>query len=900
MEVCAETANIVSIQCVISENKPCIISYYCYMYMLNNIILIKFFLSIYFSAGDTMNIRCVRPLLLCSVLIFYSCYNIGATALAPDFGEDGRVAVALGTYGDLANAVVIQPDEKILVAGSTSNTANQDFMLFRLLTDGSMDPEFNIDGTVSTQVGAFDDEILALALQQDGKIIAAGYSSNAGNHDFAMVRYNSNGSLDRNFGFEGMVVTAVGESDDDITDVAIQDDGKIVLIGTALGKNGRVVVLARYLPNGTPDPSFADNGFSLSVVGLDAQAESVVLADDGRIIISGVYTDADKAGLMLIGFNETGKLERDFGYHGVATPADSSVYSEGYGIFLREDGRLLVAGSVGKPGERDATLFQFGADGLPDSEFADNGAMVTVIERSDDVLYDVIVTKEIIAATGVKIAEDGRREALLLTYAEETQTDALEEEAVKNTHQLTTEIVTAEGDNEEGSAVALAAVDPGSVVVVGASGIEEISNAEVSKYTLFNANLYGASNRLGPNNQFILTGEPYDVTRTTAIIPVEILTGLGLVSERGIVFDTVPNPVLKDSSSSTDNANSDSGATTNDDIGSNDDIDTTAPAITNQTSSSFSKDALVTLSVSTDEAAICKYNQDSDADYSAMGGAFSNIASTSHSVELAPFSEAGIYSYYVRCVDGDGNTNSAGTKVSFTITDNVSQADLFFFQEGEQTAATATFASSNRIIQTGLHATLETFGSLFVSTAIAQENNTADSSTTATTDSTTEDDFLEEGSVSGGSGTGLFSAKVEGLKPGTFFYARAYAVIGGITYYGNQVGFRTSDSCFVATAAFGSVFHPSVKILRDFRDQFMSANPLSSALVNLYYRCSPPVADIISRNNILRVITRALLLPIVGSAWLTMQLGWIWLLLPAMVFSWILLTIYRKQRTDCI
>ena len=89
-----------------------------------------------------------------------------ATSLDTGFGDNGKVAVDLGSYGDQANAVLVQPDGKILVGGSTSNTADLDFMLFRLLADGSLDPEFNIDGTVSTAVGSDDDEVFALALQE--------------------------------------------------------------------------------------------------------------------------------------------------------------------------------------------------------------------------------------------------------------------------------------------------------------------------------------------------------------------------------------------------------------------------------------------------------------------------------------------------------------------------------------------------------------------------------------------------------------------------------------------------------------------------------------------------------------------------------------------------------------
>ncbi|MCI5220795.1 MAG: hypothetical protein D3914_16775, partial [Candidatus Electrothrix sp. LOE2] len=144
-----------------------------------------------------------------------------AAALDIGFGDNGKVAVDLGSYGDQANAVLVQPDGKILVGGSTANSANLDFMLFRLLADGSLDPEFNIDGKVSTAIGSDDDEVFALALQKDGRILAAGYSSKDGSRDFALARYNSDGSLDPDFGTGGMAVKSVSDSDDEITGVAV-------------------------------------------------------------------------------------------------------------------------------------------------------------------------------------------------------------------------------------------------------------------------------------------------------------------------------------------------------------------------------------------------------------------------------------------------------------------------------------------------------------------------------------------------------------------------------------------------------------------------------------------------------------------------------------------------------
>lgn len=1113
-----------------------------------------------------MNLRPARLVFLCSLLFLLGCASAFAAAPGLDttFGANGRVAVELGTYGSRANAVAVQPDGKIVVAGSSASTSEKDFMLFRLLADGSLDPEFDNDGTVTTAVSPADDEVLSLALQPDGKIIAAGYSSNDDkNRDFAMVRYNSDGSLDTSFGINGMAVTAIGSSHDEITDVTVQDDGGIVITGSALDSSGhQVVVLGRYLADGTPDSSFAEDGFSLSIVGFDAQAESVVTDADGRILVSGSYSDAKRTGLMVLGFDAKGQLDKQFGESGIAVPADSSVFSEGYGMFLAEDGTILVAGSVGKEGERDAALFRFTSDGKPDSSFENNGVVVTAASVKDDVLYDVAVIGETIAASGFKTVDE-RREFLLITYA------ASQDDPAK----LSAAIATTGSSNGEDTSTALAAASDNSMVVVGESTADADSSALVSKYAM-TAEDGGTAAAIGgteSGNQYILTGQPYEVTRTTAIIPAKILAGLGSVTKRGIVFSTAPNPVLKDDSSN--NGSTDDGpaisnlspsgtvSTTSVTLSLTTDVEatckysltaetdydqmekdctaatggkshsaqvsgleagkeytyyvrckntstnavnTTDKEISFTVQSSSADEGPVrsdlspagpintisaTLSLTTDVDAICKYDVTSGTDYEQMANTFSETGGTAHSTQVsglevvdgktytyyirckntateevnttdsiisfamqkngdtkdeAPpeiknntgeqvnssssvilsistneeahcgyYKDADVsydkmiafavttdgkthtadlntlsasavpYVYYARCKDEAGNTNSSGKKISVIATpvvitnsnfasgklklttdvaatcrcnkgidafyDNMNEeftpsadgktheVDISSLSAGSYVyyarckdasdnesakateivvtvAAASVFQEHSQLIAFSdqiIRKSLQSADSFFVGTALAADatistdstpaststgNSSASSSSASSTDSK-EEEFLEEGNTSEGTGTGAFSSRLENLKPGTFFYARAYAVKNSAVYYGNQVGFRTADSCFVATAAFGSIFHPSVQILRDFRDRFMIGNAFSRALVNFYYRHSPPLADVISQNSTLRFAVRMLLLPVVGLAWLVMQFGLLLLLPVALTACWHGLRAMRMTRS---
>ncbi|WP_417914309.1 delta-60 repeat domain-containing protein [Candidatus Electronema sp. JM] len=815
-------------------------------------------------------------LLVLGTLILSAAAPVSAAVLDSSFGHDGRVAVELGTGGSRANAVLAQPDGKILVAGSSSNGADRDFMLFRLLPDGSLDQEFNQTGTVITPLSSFDDEALSVALQPDGKILAAGYSSSDKDRDFALVRYNSDGSLDQSFGKNGVAVSPVGSSHDEITDVAAQADGGIIITGSAQGSSGRAVVLGRYLPNGTLDATFAEKGFALSMVGVDAQAESVALGNNGQLLVSGTYSDGQRRSLMVLSFASSGHLNQNFGEKGVAVPADSSTFSEGYGMVLNDKGGIVVAGSVGKEGARDAALFGFTAEGRPDSSFEQNGVLVSSAGEGDDALLDVTAAGETLSAAGFKTTGE-QREFLLVTYHKGTAQENIggSSLAMQTGGQLQADALSTGFSSGKDTSTAIAALSATSLVAVGESAAEQAqSSAAVSKYALntvgsgaTNLNLNSASSTntntlLDQGNQYLVTEEPYEVTRTTAIVPAKVLESLGNVTARGIVFGTMPNPMLTNSASA----------------------NTGAPAVTNNSASSTSSNsstASANLSLTTDINATCKYGTTAGVSYENIENTFSTTGTTIHSQIVTGLTN-GYRTYYARCKNiSSGVTNTTDTEISFTVTTG--------------TAYTAPEHSQQLIAVSGkiMSGALQNVGSLFVSTAFAQ--TTGVTATTGSTNNTTATNFLEKGSTSEGSGSGAFSSKLTNLKPGTFFYARAYATVGGVTYYGNQVGFRTADSCFIATAAYGSMFHPSVQVLREFRDHFLSKNSLGQRLTELYYSYSPSVADLISRHGELRFAVRMLLLPVTGAAWMALYFGlWI-LLLPvaALLGVWFLLRKFK-------
>lgn len=199
-------------------------------------------------------------------------YNTNGS-LDTSFGTGGKVTTSFGAGDHIGYAVIIQTDGKIVVAGSaTTGSPSLSFALARYNTDGSLDTSFGTGGKVTTSFGTDADEAYAVALQTDGKIIAAGRTdtNNDSCTDFALVRYNTNGSLDTGFGTGGLAKTDFEDPENPNTDqiqaIVVMDDDKIMAVGSVGGYIG----MASYSSNGSPDTAFGTGGkfYSLSLPGL--------------------------------------------------------------------------------------------------------------------------------------------------------------------------------------------------------------------------------------------------------------------------------------------------------------------------------------------------------------------------------------------------------------------------------------------------------------------------------------------------------------------------------------------------------------------------------------------------------------------------------------------------------
>jgi len=311
------------------------------------------------------------------------------------FGSGGLVITDFGSFTDIGQSIAIQPDGKIVVAGYTTAIPNlnnfaidpANFALARYTPTGTLDSGFGSGGIVITDFGS-DDSGNSVAIQSDGKIIVAGSTASGPNlYNFALARYTPIGTLDSGFGSGGLVITDFGSFFDIGQSIAIQPDGKIVAAGyTASGPNPNNFALARYTPTGILDSGFGSGGLVITDFGADDDSgNSVAIQPDGKIVVAG-YTTAipnlnnfanDPANFALARYTPTGTLDSGFGSGGIVI-TDFGEDDSGNSVAIQSDGKIVVAGSTASgPNPINFALARYTPTGILDSGFGSEGLVIT-------------------------------------------------------------------------------------------------------------------------------------------------------------------------------------------------------------------------------------------------------------------------------------------------------------------------------------------------------------------------------------------------------------------------------------------------------------------------------------------------------------------------------------------
>jgi uncharacterized delta-60 repeat protein len=342
--------------------------------------------------------RLVQCLLWCLCLVFtivllpidlvvplYAGFD-GLGDLDSTFGTNGKVTTDFGA-ADAAFSLAIQPDRKITVAGLAYNGSDDDFALVRYNSDGSLDTAFGTNGKVTTDFDGEYDSAHALALQPDGKIVVVGYADTYPDSDFALVRYNSDGSLDQAFDNDGKVRTDFGGVDYAFA-VAIQPDSNIVLAGYTFRptENEMKIAVARYNLDGSLDATFDSDGKAITAIGKRSSAFALALQSDGKIVVAGDTYNAsgDDVEVAVVRYNHDGSLDTTFDNDGIVTTDFTGFYDTAFAVTLQTDGKLVVAGSAGTLPNTDCMLARYNSDGSLDVDFGNAGRVVTDLAGYDD------------------------------------------------------------------------------------------------------------------------------------------------------------------------------------------------------------------------------------------------------------------------------------------------------------------------------------------------------------------------------------------------------------------------------------------------------------------------------------------------------------------------------------
>jgi uncharacterized delta-60 repeat protein len=262
--------------------------------------------------------------------------------LDTSFGINGKLTTDFDGNYDAADSIFIQPDGKILAAGYAKFGYGERYALVRYKTDGSLDPSFGTDGKTSTVAGV-QSFAKSLSVLADGKILLAG-SLNNDYPEFGVARYNANGSLDTNFGTKGIVTTDFTSTYDNASSMAVQVDGKIIIAGSAYNPTLQVSVfaIARYNSDGSIDTNFGNNGkLTTDFEGINEGGNSVIIQTDGKIVVAGSASN----NFALARYNTDGSLDGSFDGDGKVT-TDFGGSEGGNSVIIQTDGKIVVAGST--------------------------------------------------------------------------------------------------------------------------------------------------------------------------------------------------------------------------------------------------------------------------------------------------------------------------------------------------------------------------------------------------------------------------------------------------------------------------------------------------------------------------------------------------------------------------
>ncbi|MFT3910632.1 MAG: T9SS type A sorting domain-containing protein [Ferruginibacter sp.] len=335
-------------------------------------------------------------------------YNPDGT-LDDSFDGDGRLIIGLeATSHEDAFGMALQTDGKIVLVGYTSinsSTSGYDLLIVRLNPDGSMDNSFDGDGMVITDFNGGAQIGTSVVIQPDGKIVVDGHHRNNGSvkNDFFIARYNSDGSPDISFNGDGKRITDFNGENDFDEEMVMQDDGKFLIGGWSSNGIKNQFAIARYNSDGTLDDSFDGDGMLTTDLGVtDDKGRAIVVQANGDIVVAGQATVGSDVVFALARYKQDGSLDNSFNGNGkVITPVAGYTFNSIQHLVIQNDGKIIAVGGVDdNVANRNCVLLRYTSAGVLDNSFGVNGVAYADFGIGYEGLYDVKLVGDTIYAAG--------------------------------------------------------------------------------------------------------------------------------------------------------------------------------------------------------------------------------------------------------------------------------------------------------------------------------------------------------------------------------------------------------------------------------------------------------------------------------------------------------------------
>ncbi len=307
-----------------------------------------------------------------------------AGVLDATFSGDGIQTTSFGAGDDKANDIAMDYAGRIVAVGSSEVGAGNRFAIARYLSNGTLDNAFDSDGMVLTSFSTGNNDVaVAVAIQTDNKIVVGGLRESSAVNGFGLARYNTNGSLDNSFDGDGLVTTEIDTaSGSELHDVIVQPDGRIVAVGRTLRPISQIAV-ARYLSNGALDTTFNSTGILAASLTAGSDVAFGVAYDQGRLVITGHAVGTSSTyDLALARITSNGAFDVSFGTGGFTRIAVGSNDEFGYACVLQPNGKTVAAGfSFGS--NYDFATIRVNSNGGLDTHFGTAGAVTANINGND-------------------------------------------------------------------------------------------------------------------------------------------------------------------------------------------------------------------------------------------------------------------------------------------------------------------------------------------------------------------------------------------------------------------------------------------------------------------------------------------------------------------------------------